>query len=97
MADSPDLAATKRLLDAAKDAGFSFQRIARGTMLPCAGCARASSGWMNSPRRVLGTADSEQCHSSKRKEPAQADAIQRPKIARRGALLDRTGRTVWRA
>ena len=29
-ADSPDLAAAKRLLDAAKDQGFRFQRIAPG-------------------------------------------------------------------
>jgi hypothetical protein len=29
-AESPDLAATKRLLDAAKHGGFSFQRVAPG-------------------------------------------------------------------
>src|SRR2546423_3031307 len=30
MADSPDLVAAMRLLDAAKDAGFTFQRLAPG-------------------------------------------------------------------
>jgi hypothetical protein len=29
MTDSPDLVAAKRLLDAARQAGFRFQRIAR--------------------------------------------------------------------
>jgi len=37
MADSPDLAAAKRLLDAAKDQGFTFQRIAPGPDGPLRG------------------------------------------------------------
>jgi hypothetical protein len=36
-ADSPDLAAAKRLLDAAKDQGFRFQRIAPGPDGPLLG------------------------------------------------------------
>src|SRR5436305_4317334 len=36
-ADSPDLAAAKRLLDAAKDQGFCFQRIAPGPDGPLRG------------------------------------------------------------
>ncbi len=32
MPDSPELAAAKRLLDAAKDRGFTFQRIALGAL-----------------------------------------------------------------
>ena len=34
MADSPDLAAAKRLLDSAKAAGFAFERIAPGEDSP---------------------------------------------------------------
>jgi hypothetical protein len=37
MADSPELAAAKRLLDAAKDQGFTFQRIAPGPDGPLRG------------------------------------------------------------
>jgi hypothetical protein len=37
MADSPELAAVKRLLDAAKDRGFTFQRIAPGPDGPLRG------------------------------------------------------------
>jgi len=46
MADSPDLAAAKRLLDAAKDAGFSFQRIAPGDDAPLLG-VRQSTQWFD--------------------------------------------------
>ncbi len=35
--DTPDVAAAKRLLDAAKDAGFTFQRIAPGEDGPLIG------------------------------------------------------------
>lgn len=35
--DSPDVAAAKRLLDAAKDAGFAFQRVAPGEDGPLLG------------------------------------------------------------
>ena len=34
MAESPELAAAKRLLDAAKDRGFIFERIAVGEDAP---------------------------------------------------------------
>lgn len=37
MADNPDVAAAKRLLDAAKDAGFAFQRVAPGEDGPLLG------------------------------------------------------------
>jgi hypothetical protein len=37
MTDSPDLAAAKRLLDTAKDQGFTFQRIAPGPDAPLRG------------------------------------------------------------
>jgi hypothetical protein len=46
MADSPDLAAAKRLLDAAKDAGFTFQRIAAGEDAPLRG-VRQSTRWLD--------------------------------------------------
>jgi hypothetical protein len=39
--DSTDLAAAKRLLHAAKEAGFVFSGSRRVKMLPCSGCARA--------------------------------------------------------
>jgi len=38
---APQLAAAKRLLDAAKDAGFAFQRIAPGPDGPMRGVRRA--------------------------------------------------------
>lgn len=46
MADSPDLAAAKRLLDAAKEAGFCFQRIAPGEDAPLLG-VRQSTEWLD--------------------------------------------------
>jgi len=46
MVDSPDLAAAKRLLDAAKDAGFAFQRIAPGEDAPLRG-VRQSTHWLD--------------------------------------------------
>ncbi|MBV9650402.1 MAG: hypothetical protein JO296_09715 [Pseudonocardiales bacterium] len=46
MVDSPDVAAAKRLLDAAKDAGFSFQRIAPGEDAPLLGI-RQSPQWLD--------------------------------------------------
>lgn len=42
MADSTDLATAKRLLDAAKDAGFAFQRIATGEDAPLRGLRRSA-------------------------------------------------------
>jgi hypothetical protein len=45
-ADSPRLAAAKRLLDAAKDAGFAFQRIAPGPDGPLRG-VRRSREWVD--------------------------------------------------
>ena len=44
MADSPELAAAKRLLDAAKDRGFTFERIALGEDAPVRG-VRESLDW----------------------------------------------------
>lgn len=46
MADSPQLAAAKRLLDAAKQAGFTFERIAPGEDAPLRG-VRESTGWLD--------------------------------------------------
>src|SRR5438270_13972734 len=46
MADSPDLVAAKRLLDAAKDAGFTFQWIAPGGDAPLLG-VRQSTKWLD--------------------------------------------------
>jgi len=46
MADSPDLAAAKRLLDAAKEAGFAFQQIAPGEDAPLRG-VRQSTQWLD--------------------------------------------------
>lgn len=44
MADSPDLAAAKRLLDAAKNRGFTFARIAPGPDGPLRG-VRETVDW----------------------------------------------------
>jgi hypothetical protein len=46
MADSPDLAAAKRLLDAAKDQGFAFERIAPGPDGPLRG-VRETVAWID--------------------------------------------------
>jgi hypothetical protein len=46
MADGPDLVAAKRLLDAAKEAGFSFQRIAPGEDAPLLGVPQ-STEWLD--------------------------------------------------
>jgi hypothetical protein len=46
MADSPDLAAAKRLLDAAKAGGFAFQRVAPGEDGPLRG-VRQSVEWVD--------------------------------------------------
>jgi hypothetical protein len=45
-ADGPELAAAKRLLDAAKDAGFAFARIATGEDGPLRG-VRQSREWVD--------------------------------------------------
>jgi hypothetical protein len=45
-ADGPELAAAKRLLDAAKDAGFSFARIALGEDGPVRG-TRQTPQWVD--------------------------------------------------
>lgn len=45
-ADSPDLAAAKRLLDAAKQVGFSFARIAPGPDGPLRG-TRQTPHWVD--------------------------------------------------
>lgn len=46
MADSPQLAAAKRLLDAAKQAGFAFERIAPGEDAPLRG-VRWTPEWLD--------------------------------------------------
>ncbi|MGH4009005.1 MAG: hypothetical protein ACRDTH_12765 [Pseudonocardiaceae bacterium] len=46
MADSPQLAAAKRLLDAAKQAGFTFERIAPGEDGPLRG-VRQTPEWLD--------------------------------------------------
>jgi hypothetical protein len=46
MTDSPDLTAAKRLLDAAKEAGFAFQRIAPGEDAPLLG-VRQGPQWLD--------------------------------------------------
>ena len=46
MADSPDLAAAKRLLDAAKERGFTFERIALGEDGPLRG-VRETVSWID--------------------------------------------------
>jgi hypothetical protein len=43
-AESPDLAAAKRLLDAAKRGGFSFQRVAPGPDGPLWAYGKPSTG-----------------------------------------------------
>ena len=46
MPDSPELAAAKRLLDAAKDRGFTFERIALGEDATLRGI-RESTSWLD--------------------------------------------------
>ena len=46
MADSPDLVAAKRLLDIAKDAGFTFQRLAPSEDGPLLG-RRETVAWVD--------------------------------------------------
>jgi hypothetical protein len=46
MPENPELAAAKRLLDAAKDRGFIFERIAVGEDAPLRGF-RESTGWVD--------------------------------------------------
>jgi hypothetical protein len=44
MSDSYDVAAAKRLLDVARDTGFTFERLAEGPDAPVVG-VRESVGW----------------------------------------------------
>lgn len=44
MSDGPDVAAAKRLLDRAKEGGFTFQRVAPGEDGPVLG-VRETVGW----------------------------------------------------
>jgi hypothetical protein len=46
MPDSPELVAAERLLDAAKDRGFTFERIALGEDAPLRGI-RESTSWLD--------------------------------------------------
>ena len=52
MTESPELAAAKPLLDAAKDPGFTFEWIAVGETRPCAGCGRAGRLGGRCPRWI---------------------------------------------
>lgn len=63
MTDSPDLLAAIRLLDAAKDAGFTFQRIAPGPDGPLRGI-RESIAWQDEIY-LGGLANS--CHATRRR------------------------------
>lgn len=46
MADSPEVVAAKRLLDAARDLGFAFERIGQGEDAPLLG-VRESPEWVD--------------------------------------------------
>lgn len=63
IADNPDLMAAMRLLDAAKDAGFTFQRIAPGPDGPLRGM-RESIAWQDEIY-LGGFANS--CHATRRR------------------------------
>ena len=61
MTDSPDLVAAKRLLDAAKAAGFTFQRVAPGEDGPLLG-ARESIEYRD---EIYIGGFGERCHASR--------------------------------
>ncbi|MGH3898360.1 MAG: hypothetical protein ACRDTA_08910 [Pseudonocardiaceae bacterium] len=65
MADSPDLAAAKRLLDVARDEGFAFARIAPGPDGPLWG-VRESSEWVDQIY-VGGFWQQNSCHATRRR------------------------------
>lgn len=65
MADSPELAAAKRLLDSAKDSGLAFERVAPGVDGPLLG-VRESVEWVD---EILlgGFWDERSCHAVRRR------------------------------
>jgi hypothetical protein len=65
MADGPDLVAAKRLLDTAKDKGFTFQRIAPGEDGPLRG-VRETVEWVDEIM-LSGFWDENSCHAVRRR------------------------------
>jgi hypothetical protein len=65
MADGPDLVAVKRLLDTAKDKGFTFQRIAPGEDGPLRG-VRETVEWVDEIM-LSGFWDENSCHAVRRR------------------------------
>ncbi len=63
MAESPELAAAKRLLDAAKSGGFAFERIAPGEDGPLRGVGE-SADWLD---EIYLGGFSWQCHATRRR------------------------------
>ncbi|MBV9651738.1 MAG: hypothetical protein JO296_16600 [Pseudonocardiales bacterium] len=63
MADNPDLMAAMRLLDAAKDAGFTFQRLAPGPDGPLRGM-RESIAWQD---EIYLGGFANACHATRRR------------------------------
>lgn len=63
MTDSPDLAAAKRLLDAAKSGGFAFERIAPGEDGPVWG-VRKTVDWVD---EIYLGGFSERCNATRRR------------------------------
>ncbi len=64
MADSPEVAAAKRLLDNAKDSGFDFQRIAPGEDGPLRG-VRETVEWVDEIY-LSGFWQENSCHATRR-------------------------------
>jgi hypothetical protein len=65
MADGPELLAAKRLLDTAKDKGFTFQRIAPGEDGPLRG-VRETVEWVDEIM-LSGFWDENSCHAVRRR------------------------------
>lgn len=65
MADSPELAAAKRLLDRAKSDGFAFERVAPGEDRPLLG-VRESAQWRDEIL-LSGFWDQDSCHAIRRR------------------------------
>lgn len=65
MSDGPDVAAAKRLLDRAKDGGFTFQRVAPGEDGPLLG-VRETVGWRDEIL-LSGFWDKNSCYATRRR------------------------------
>jgi hypothetical protein len=65
MVDSPELAGAKRLLDAAKDCGFAFERVAPGQDGPLLG-VRETPQWRDEIL-LSGFWDEDSCHAVRRR------------------------------